>query len=302
LRLLALPLLLLVSACDVAAPETPEVPDEPAAFVGAWDVASVASETYITSRVSQSVPDFSAVGAGGIEIAGAADGRLRYVLYVHRGGAYGSIGYEAVALSADRAEATESVGTILFNAEESPNGSQASVNLNTGDPQQDDFSGAFPAGTRAFSFGAGRLTVPDITLRAGDGSGRELRVGGALTFPLVPLQAGVETLLNRREVPVESPRTITFGGDGTYLDPVTWTSLGGRWREGAPGQLTVTVGSVTFGLTAEVVGGVLRLEQTHEHACTGECVPSTEAGLFAEPGSFERVRGTTVTTLRRAGS
>ncbi len=164
------------------------------------------------------------------------------------------------------------------------------------------YDGLFPAGTGPFSYREGRLTVPSVEVVSEDGLDRGITVGGTLTFPLVALRAGQETVLSSEASVIEGERTVTFNSDGSYRESSAGSTTSGRWRRDASGDVIVETGSVARRLGVGLEGGRLELqyqEPAEGAGCVLECVSSTEANLFAPIGSISTVRYASTTTYRR---
>ncbi|WP_412061072.1 hypothetical protein [Rubrivirga sp. IMCC45206] len=288
--LLALALAFL-SACD-----TGEVAPVPSPLVGTWDLTALTSETLVTSRVDQSIPDLSAQGEGGIEVAGAVTDRLRYVWYVDR--QQGTLDEVVFGTTPGPPAAGIPVVTLGVGAGLGP-----SV-LNWLPQGVDTPEVRYEAGGQApYSYENGRFVVPAVTLRADDGS--QVQAQGSLTVPLVRLAADREVSVERRDGSTDG-RAIAFTEAGTFTQSAegdvfltgTWQTDGAESLELRPGGRPVDY-AIEPRVTYRVDGSVLRLTRSFDRGCTDECLPSYAANHYAEPGSITRVRTVVVETYRR---
>lgn len=289
MRLLTLiGLVALLSACDSAAPSAPD------SLVGTWELADLTSETLVTSRIDQSFPNFSAQGEGRITVSGAVTADLRYVLYSIRQG-----GTDDVAFAdAPSFPISGPITTLLVRREPS---AVATLNVRAND-RDDRFD---DDGAVSIEYNGGRFQVVAPTLRASDGSGRQARAEGTLTFPLIALRAGQETTIETQQDEVVR-RTLTFSDTGTFtLTSVSGPPLQGAWAAGPDGALELRYGSEPPDYSSQprasytVDGNALRISLSFPNGCTQECVPAYAASRYADPASLSAVRYVTTESYRR---
>lgn len=280
-------LFLLVAACDTA--------EAPSPLAGTWVATASQTETLVTSTVDQSVPDLSVQGAGGITVSGRVDDTLDFVSFLVRIGET-----ETVEFSSVRNPLAES-GTVSVLRVVQNEGRLDRMFL---DRQGDTPDGYLVQGTASdplvLTYQEGRFRVVPTVLSAIDGSGAEVTVGGTVTFPLLSLSAGTESVV-RVESGEADDYSVTFDEDGAFqvtaggeLFPAS-----GRWRTDGDELVLSGLGQVAR-VPYSLAGTQLQISASTLDVCDDFCRADLEGALYAEPGSFEGIRTILTDTFRRA--
>lgn len=221
-------LCLTASACDSGGASEADL-------LGTWNTQSGTRTTYLTVSQSQSLRDPSQPGTGGLVVSGAVSGTLRYFA--------GSTG-------ADGPGAIVADGFVSF-------GGAATLALLAQDGDEVELVTLLPNGggiVRTFAY-AGFKTpyvFSPTSFRVASarfveaGTGAEVTVAGTLTFPLIPLVAGRETVLeNRTSTRAEAGRlSVTFAEGGVFTQTnQDLTTETGTWADVGGGQVRTRVGT-----------------------------------------------------------
>ena len=295
-RLLALALLPCLAACDSAV-DPPASSASP--LVGTWASAEEATETLVTSRLDQSVPDFSARGTGEITVSGAVSAQLQYVTRTYRRDGLASVSFASV-------RQPQAPGEMAVQIDAQTDGGaglgfvalRAVAGVPNADIQYDDAGDV----TSPFSFDKGRFTLQETTLTAEDGSDRRVVVGGTLSFPSLRLAGGVETRVDvdRR---AGGEYSLSFSDDGRFVNrSADGFESRGTWAAGRDDVLTLTYsGSSPERYTYAIEGETLSLTFSPPQGCVQECAERYPESLYAPVGSFSSVRYVVTNSFRRQG-
>lgn len=283
MRRLALVLLLAgLSGCD--SQTNGESP-----IVGTWTEASSIEQVFVTTDRTQAAVDPSRPGEGELTVSGAENETFRYA------GAF--VSYSS--------ELQFTVFSVNHLAQPFPT-SYGFLGLNSlsisatiwrnGSYRQ--FSHSHPPPPLEYSWDGTRLTLPAITLTAGDGA--TVVASGTLLPATRQIVAGEETEVQTRTMawlPGSSRTTYAFHADGTYQR----THLGhngdthveeGRWEEIGGERLRLTSLAGAWETPYRVEAGRLMLT-TNERPCTSnptECFAVHEREYALVEGSVTQVR------------
>ena len=288
-----LSLVLLLAACDSTEPG-----DD---LVGTWTLTSMARELRVTSRMAQTVPDFSATPTGAITVSGAASSRLDRLDAIYRDDHHAQVQLSSSTVS------SQSGGSSWLAFYQS--GSDTSADFY--DAEQGAYFSGYVSGRELFTVSGTRFTVSPMTL---GGGGPSVSVGGTLTFPGVALAAGEPTAIPRAGYVDETEGTVTFEfeDDGTFvtteIDGNTSVASSGTWEVADDGRVRIGVvdGSVTQYVTFDyaITGGTLQLEAAGLDglsSCDAECLRQVESEVFAARGTLSAAELVTAFRLRSGG-
>ena len=270
---LFLSLLVALSACDSTEPAAPSP------LIGSWVLTDAGVESYVMSRVDQTLPDLEQRAiAGGIQIQGDATATLTHVLDAQavtpqfvrfrEGGSY--------AVWLDLGNNRNDPGEAVL---QSPGGP---IGLFTGSA----------GGAPVFSREGATLSIPTISLT--DASGQTATASGSVTFPAVEYRAGEETTLREHSYPHAVGDTLHFHADGTFRvsgDRTPFLHTAARWRSESPGSVTFLYengGVILSAFAYRIEEGTLALDYLED--ADAETRERLETPRLAAPGSFAAVR------------
>lgn len=218
-----LPLLLLALGLTTAACDSNEEAD-PEDFIGLWNVDETSSRVLATVSEAQQIIDQTRPGQGGIQVAGAETGTLRY------------LGYS----SGSDDEQSLWISSYDFRGDEPPYPWLGLYLSSTGNAEltveeADDYrSYALTTGETIYTFTDNVLTVQNATLTDGTSS---VTVSGSLTFATRSLPANQETEIDVYTESDEDDFRLEFAENGilrTHDDDGsetgTWEIVGDQLR------------------------------------------------------------------------
>lgn len=295
MRLLLL-LALAVSAVGCDSESSVETP----AFLGSWDIASVALDTYVTVSRAQSVRDPFGRGDGGITVTGAATGIFPYFF-----GSTADGGRNGVVLDVfPRARTSIVVRSIRFVGD---NPIRVEFSVLGGEPAEVYVQRA-SGGPPAYTLTDTALEIAPVLLESPTGN---VMASGRLIFPRANLPANRETALT----------PFVFGPDNNFVRRITFEPSGvltqvevdgrsasglqtrtGTWALRGDGRVAIAFEDVGESVYQYTVAGSALTLSLDVAPCVEGCNTDLEGQVEfgAQPGTTLAIRRTERTIFRPA--
>ena len=276
-------------ACDSGGPD-----DE---VVGTWTLAAYTTRDVATVSRTQAVLDANARPDGAATIEGDQTGSVSHLNWVSRYG--GALEFSLLSYDPDGPAPVDQQIVTVTDGAAYPGERPKNLQVTTYGP---DAPGYFPLASDAdpFTRSGWSFRFRDVALGQSDGSGRSVRVGGAVVLGSRELVAGTPTALTEYAGGADPSYTLVYEFEvgGTLRVRVshgnrTVETLGMWERDGARLRLTAPYGdygaSETVSYVASRSGGDLVLiDDAAGSSCDRSCRQSMEEAWGMEAGSLER--------------